>query len=60
MELRILKDGPKVVNFGIEAFHEDQKAQNVPSVHVDWKPSAMSSSLMEKLRKLQQGGKQKI
>jgi|ADurb_Cas_03_Slu_FD_contig_21_1533025_length_263_multi_2_in_0_out_0_2 hypothetical protein len=60
MSLRILKEGPKVINFGIEAFYEDQKKQGVPSVHVDWKPPVMSASLMDKLRKLQQGGKKKI
>ncbi len=55
MDFRILKEGPKIINFGIEAFHDDQKAQKVPSVQVDWKPSKMSSTFMDKLRKLQQG-----
>lgn len=54
MVFKILKDGPKVVNFGIEAFHHDQKTQEAPSVQVDWKPSTMSSSFMEKLRKMKQ------
>ena len=59
MEFKILRDGPKVVNFGIESFHDDQKEQGAPSVHVDWKPPAMNSLFMDKLRKLQQGGKNK-
>ena len=29
-----------VVNFGIESFYRDLRAQNVSSVHVDWKPIA--------------------
>lgn len=29
-----------VVNFGIESFYRDLQAQNVSSVHVDWKPIA--------------------
>ncbi len=56
MTFCILKDGPKVVNFGIEAFHDDQKTQKVPSVQVEWKPPTMSTSFMEKMRKLQQQG----
>lgn len=27
-----------VVNFGLEAFYADNKAQKVPAVHVNWKP----------------------
>lgn len=29
-----------VVNFGIEAFYQDQVKQNTPAVHVEWKPVA--------------------
>lgn len=29
-----------VVNFGIEAFYEDLKSQEVQVLHVDWKPAA--------------------
>ena len=56
MDFQIFKDGPKVVNFGIEAFHHDQKTQKASSVQVDWKPPSMSSTFMGKLRKLQQQG----
>lgn len=30
----------EIVNFGIQSFYNDNKKQNVPSVHVDWKPVA--------------------
>lgn len=30
----------EIVNFGIKSFYDDNKKQNVPSVHVDWKPVA--------------------
>ncbi len=29
-----------VVNFGIEAFYEDLKKQDVKAVQVEWKPAA--------------------
>ncbi|MDO4572200.1 MAG: DUF1116 domain-containing protein, partial [Clostridia bacterium] len=29
-----------VVNFGIESFYKDLESQQVPAVHVDWKPAA--------------------
>lgn len=30
----------EIVNFGIKSFFDDNKKQNVPAVHVDWKPVA--------------------
>ena len=30
----------EIVNFGIQSFYSDNKKQNVPAVHVDWKPVA--------------------
>ncbi|WP_097014879.1 DUF1116 domain-containing protein [Anaerocolumna aminovalerica] len=29
-----------VVNFGIESFYKDLKIQNIPAIHIDWKPIA--------------------
>ena len=30
----------KVVNIGLESFYTDLKKQEVPVIHVDWRPSA--------------------
>ena len=30
----------QIVNFGIQSFYNDNKKQQIPSVHVDWKPVA--------------------
>jgi hypothetical protein len=51
----LLKKGPKVINLGVEQFCLDVKAQDAEAVQVDWKPSAASSDLLAKLRRLKGG-----
>ncbi|MCX7828263.1 MAG: hypothetical protein N2315_03535 [Thermanaerothrix sp.] len=53
---RLLKEGPKAVNIGVEQFAQDLTAQNVPVVQMDWRPPAAGADLLSKLRKLK--GKQ--
>ena len=36
----LLKEGPRIINIGLKSFHEDNKKQDIPSVHVNWQPSA--------------------
>jgi hypothetical protein len=48
----LLKEGPKVINIGIQQFFSDLKTQGLPSVHVDWKPPAVREELLLKLRRL--------
>lgn len=52
----LLKNGAAVINFGMEAFWEDLKKQDVEVVQVDWKPSFANKSLLSKLKKLKKGG----
>jgi len=49
---KLLKEGPKVINIGVQQFYDDIKAQGVSSVHIDWKPPAAREELLLKLRKL--------
>ena len=46
----------QVVNIGLEVFYEAVRSQNVPCIHVDWKPSAGGDprlmELLETLRTL--------
>jgi hypothetical protein len=51
----LLKEGPRVVNLGVEQFCLDVKAQGAEAVQVDWRPAAASADLMAKLRKLRGG-----
>ena len=45
----------KVVNIGIDSFFETMKHQNVPVIHVEWKPPAGGDdTLMNILDKLKQ------
>ncbi len=43
----------QVINIGIRIFHDDLKSQNIPSIHVDFKPPAGGNkklaSLLSKL-----------
>jgi FdrA protein len=49
----LLKDRLKVVNLGLRSFYESCKAQEVPAVHMDWKPPAGGREhLMKILKKL--------
>lgn len=36
----LFKKKIQIVNFGIQSFYNDNKKQNIHSVHVDWKPVA--------------------
>lgn len=44
----------KVINMGLESFHEDLKSQNVESVQMDWRPAAGGNekmlSLLDRLK----------
>lgn len=48
----LLRGGPKVINIGVQHFYQDLKAQGAAVVHVDWRPPAVKSELLSKLRKL--------
>lgn len=52
----LFMNGPIVVNIGIEQFYHDLKKQDVKAVHVEWRPSALKSDLLSKLKKLREGG----
>lgn len=49
---KLLKEGPRVVNIGVEQFSQDLSAQGVPVVQLDWRPPQAGSDLLSKLRKL--------
>ena len=51
---KLLKEGPKVVNIGVEQFYLDVKTQKVEAVVWDWKPPAASSDLLARIRKVKQ------
>lgn len=51
----LLIKGPTVINIGVEQFYHDLKKQGAKVVHVDWRPSALKSDLLSKLRKLREG-----
>lgn len=44
-----------VINIGIESFFDSMKDQNIPVVHVEWKPPAGGNEklmdILEKLKK---------
>jgi len=49
----LLKKELKVVNMGLRSFYESLKEQEVPTVHMDWKPPAGGKKeMMEILKKL--------
>ena len=49
---KLLKEGPKVVNIGVEQFYLDVKTQKAEAVVWDWKPPVASADLLARLRKL--------
>jgi len=51
---KLLKEGPKVVNIGVEQFYLDVKTQKAEAVVWDWKPPAASSDLLARLKKIKQ------
>lgn len=50
----LFKEELKVVNMGLRSFANDVKSQNVPVIHVDWRPVAGGNkkltSLLSKLK----------
>jgi hypothetical protein len=49
----ITKNEPRVVNMGLRSFYESMKDQEVPVIHMDWKPPAGGKKhLLEILKKL--------
>ncbi|NPV44333.1 MAG: hypothetical protein HPY70_10245 [Firmicutes bacterium] len=48
----LFKEGPKVINIGLQQFYSDIKAQGAPAVHIDWRPPAVKEELLSKLLKL--------
>lgn len=53
---KLLKEGPKVINIGVEQFYDDLKTQKAEAVAMDWKPSAADGNLLARLKKLKKGG----
>jgi hypothetical protein len=53
---KLLKEGPKVVNIGVEQFYADLKAQKAEAVSMEWKPPAAGEDLLARLKKLRKGG----
>ncbi len=51
---KLLKEGPKVVNIGVEQFYLDVKTQKAEAVVWDWKPPSASSDLLARLKKIKQ------
>ncbi len=51
----LLKEGPKVVNIGVEQFYLDVKTQKTEAVVWDWKPPAASADLLARLKKIREG-----
>ena len=45
----LFKTELKVVNLGLESFYDDLKGQDVPAVHVQWKPVAGGDKKMASL-----------
>ncbi len=51
----LLKNGPTVINVGMEGFYKDLLNQKVNVIQVEWKPPLTENKLLEKLKKI--GGK---
>ena len=45
----LFKTDLKVVNIGLESFYNDLKKQEVPVIHVNWRPSAGGNKKMASL-----------
>ncbi|MBU5483812.1 fdrA domain protein [Clostridium sp. MSJ-11] len=49
----LFKNKVKVINIGLEIFHEANKHQKLDCIHVEWKPAAGGDAkLLEVLEKL--------
>lgn len=50
---KLFNSNLQVVNMGLESFSKDLKNQNVPVIHMNWRPPAGGNEkMMELLRKL--------
>ncbi len=52
---KLLKQGPRVINIGLQSFFDALKQQETRAVHVDWRPPIVRGVLLDKLRKLRKG-----
>lgn len=52
----LLKEGPRVINIGVEQFGIDLKAQGTRTVTMDWRPPVAGGDLLSRLKKLKKGG----
>lgn len=51
--IKLFETSLQVANLGLESFFDAMKHQNVPAVHVEWKPPAGGDArLLEILEKL--------
>ncbi|MGI6157266.1 MAG: fdrA domain protein [Saccharofermentanales bacterium] len=53
----LFKQDLKIVNMGLESFYDDLKSQDVPAIHVDWKPAAGGNKKMASLLGMLRGTK---
>jgi len=57
VDLEVLKKPLKCINVGLESFAENMSAQEVPVVHVDWRPPAGGNEklmgILERMKKMQ-------
>ncbi|TYB83874.1 MAG: hypothetical protein FXF54_12975 [Kosmotoga sp.] len=51
----MLRNGPTVINVGMEGFYKDLLLQKIDAIQVEWKPPLTENKLLEKLKKI--GGK---
>jgi hypothetical protein len=45
----LFKEDLKIINIGLESFYTELKAQDIPSIHVQWKPFAGGNRKMASL-----------
>lgn len=45
----LFKTDLKVINIGLESFYSDLKKQEVPVIHVNWRPTAGGNKKMASL-----------
>lgn len=48
----LLKNGPTVINVGMENFYKDLLLQKVNAIQVEWKPPLAENKLLEKLKEI--------
>ena len=52
---RLLSEPLQAINIGLEVFGESLEAQDVPVVHVDWRPPAGDARIAALLARLDDG-----